>query len=263
MVLSAAFATTPGNTYSENQDAILVDGVVHQGKHTGEIMIDAPRALLAVADGLAVSPCAARASRTALGLLAAAYRMGAPLSDVSLKTVRAGMIAAAGRHCRGMACTIAAVSLHAAGATIVHAGDCRVYLHRDGSLDALTEDHTVLRRMIRDGMVDPAQAAELGAAYLDPDSALIADPYEDEFEVGVRELALRDGDVLILASDGLSALLSDAGAGPLIRRGLDATLGELARSLVAAAVGESANDDNASVIVARYGLGQASAGLTS
>src|SRR5690606_4996782 len=80
MIVSVAFATTPGNTYAENQDAVLLDGV-HQGRHEGGATIDAPRILLGIADGLAVSPCAARASRTALELLGAAYRKSAPLSD--------------------------------------------------------------------------------------------------------------------------------------------------------------------------------------
>lgn len=259
MILSVAFATGPGNTYPENQDAVLLGGVVHQGQHEGEATISGSRILLGVADGLAASPCAARASRTALELLAIAYCKGAPLSEGLLKTVHDEMIVAAGRGCRGMACTIAAVSLHASRATIVHAGDCRAYLYRDGRLEALTEDHTVLRRMIRDGLIDPAQANCLGAAYLDPDSALIADPYEDDFEVGVRDIALHVHDVLVLASDGLSALLSSARALPLVQRGLDGTLGELARGLVSAAAGDSANDDNVSVIVARCGPSELSA----
>lgn len=259
MILSVAFATGPGNTYLENQDAVLLDGVVRQGQHEGEATISGSRILLGVADGLAVSPCAARASRTALELLDAAYRKGTPLSGGLLKAVHAGMTDAAGKRCRGMACTIAAASLHASGATIVHVGDCRAYLYRDGRLETLTEDHTVLRRMIRDGLVDAAQANGLGAAYLDPDSALIADPYEDDFEVGVREIVLHDGDIFLLASDGLSALLSSARVVPLVQRGLDRTLGELAHGLVAAAAADRANDDNVSVVAARCVSGSPSA----
>ncbi len=98
----------------------------------------------------------------------------------------------------------------------------------------------------------PAQAEELGAAYLDPDSALIADPYEDELEVGVCEIDLRDDDILVLASDGLSAVLSGSTAASLIEGGLTGgSLLGIAHSLVAAAVADPANDDNVSVIVAR------------
>jgi len=219
---------------------------LHQGGHGS--VISASRSLVAVADGLAVSPCAAHASRTALALLHAGFSSGLPLSEGLLRRVHSGMVEAAGRRCAGMACTLAAISVRDDRATIAHVGDCRVYRFRAGALERLTEDHTVLRRMILDGDIEAGAAAGLGAAFLDPDSALIADPIEDEFEVGLRDVVLLSDDVLMLTSDGITAALSDALIAQLLSHPMS-TLPSRARALVDAAAANREHDDNLSVVL--------------
>lgn len=131
---------------------------------------------------------------------------------------------------------------------VVHVGDSRAYLIRNGELRRLTDDHSVVAELVRGGALTEDQADRhpqrnvitraLGAS--DTVSA-------DAFQVGVEP-----GDIVLLCTDGISAALGDAG----IRQAFagDASLDDAALALLAAA-DESGGEDNATVVLARVGTG--------
>jgi protein phosphatase len=103
--------------------------------------------------------------------------------------------------------TSVAVVVHEGGAEVAHVGDSRAYLLRSSSIQRLTRDHSMVQQMVAAGMLDAQQAA----AHPDANKltrALGMTP-EVEVELSPRPIELRAGDVILLASDGLSDLITD------------------------------------------------------
>ena len=62
------------------------------------------------------------------------------------------------REVRGMGTTLTAVQLEGGSARLIHVGDSRAYLLRDGRLHMLTKDHTVVAKMVEEGEITAAEA---------------------------------------------------------------------------------------------------------
>jgi protein phosphatase len=101
---------------------------------------------------------------------------------------------------RGLGCTVTTVLVQDDHAYIANIGDSRTYLLRDGELKALTKDHSLVARLVEAKQIEPEDVyshpqrnliyRSLGAGHksVDPD---------------VFHEVLRDGDTLLLCSDGL------------------------------------------------------------
>jgi len=89
---------------------------------------------------------------------------------------------------------------------IAHVGDSRAYRLRAGSLEALTEDHSLVQQMIRDGVISEAEAR------VAPNRNVItrAVGLEPVLEADVRSWVRGPGDVFLLCSDGLTDMLTEA-----------------------------------------------------
>ena len=152
-----------------------------------------------------------------------------------------------------MGTTLTAALLADGRLDVVHVGDSRAYLWRDGELRQLTEDHSVVAELVRRGSLS-AEDAEHHPHRNVITRALGAEP--DVVADTVSE-ALRDGDVVLLCSDGLSSYVPE--------RDIAAVLAE-AGSLreAAAALVERANaaggTDNVTVVLARAGRAPAEGG---
>lgn len=99
----------------------------------------------------------------------------------------------------GMGCTLCLALVDGAEAHIVSAGDSRCYLLRDGELEQLTTDHTLVQMMVDRGEITPEQAAT------HPDKRYItrAVGVSPRLDAPYRAVELREGDALLLCSDGL------------------------------------------------------------
>jgi serine/threonine protein phosphatase PrpC len=97
-------------------------------------------------------------------------------------------------------------------AVIAHAGDSRAYLVRDGIAVQLTEDHTLLARLLASGMPlaeGPASARWKGVIT----NAL---GFGDDTRVVTFMVPLSDGDRLLLCSDGVSEYVGEAEVGQIL-----------------------------------------------
>ncbi|MFG2114551.1 MerR family transcriptional regulator [Streptomyces sp. NPDC048718] len=146
----------------------------------------------------------------------------------------------------GSGATLTAALLTGSRLTLAHVGDSRAYLLRDGVLQRLTRDHTVVQALVDAGELDPAEAAER------PDRAVLLKaldggdvPPEPEF--GVREV--RVGDRVLLCTDGLSAVVGAEALGAALG-GAPGGVGveEAVRALVEAARGCGGPDNVACVV---------------
>jgi len=85
-------------------------------------------------------------------------------------------------------------------ATIAHAGDSRVYLLRNGSVELLTNDHSVVAEQVRAGAIPQEMAPR--SPYQNYLTRALG-PSQD-IQPDVREISVRDGDLFLLTTDGLT-----------------------------------------------------------
>ena len=107
----------------------------------------------------------------------------------------------------GMGTTITADAIDPKSETVTigHVGDSRAYRIRDGIIQRLTRDHSLVEEMRRRGQLTEAQAEE------HPQRSIITRALgpEPAVDVDVQEVAAAPGDVFLLCSDGLTSMLDD------------------------------------------------------
>lgn len=173
------------------------------------------------------------------------------LTDATLEVNRAILneSRAQGDSVEGMGCTLVALLVRdtpdgmlAIGA---HVGDSRIYFLRGQQLFCLTRDHTMVERMVANGMLTPEQAIDHPQAGVLTRALGREEPLSIDF---TSWTLLEPGDAFLLCSDGLSAY-----AGPDSIRGAllqDDPPEAIADHLVDLALGEQ-SDDNISVLLFR------------
>jgi PPM family protein phosphatase len=105
----------------------------------------------------------------------------------------------------GMGTTITVALVEDGHVTIGHVGDSRAYLARAGSLEQLTEDHSLVGELMRSGKLSPEEA-ETHPQRSVITRALGTDP---DVDVDVFTLEAQPGDVFLLCSDGLTSMVGD------------------------------------------------------
>lgn len=105
----------------------------------------------------------------------------------------------------GMGTTLVLALFAPDSVTIAHVGDSRVYLLRDGQIQRLTNDHSLIEESVRDGLCTLEEARKKFSKNVIT-RALGVGP---DVEAEVRQLNIHSGDVFLLCSDGLSDLVSD------------------------------------------------------
>jgi serine/threonine protein phosphatase PrpC len=106
----------------------------------------------------------------------------------------------------GMGSTAVILLIFGQIAKIAHVGDSRAYLYRDGKLRLLTKDHTQVQRMVDAGMLTPEEARNHPSASL-LERAIGHRPTV-AMDIG-SDLDLKEGDGILLCSDGLSGYADD------------------------------------------------------
>jgi serine/threonine protein phosphatase PrpC len=105
----------------------------------------------------------------------------------------------------GMGTTLTAALLDDGHVAIAHVGDSRAYLFRDGALQRLTKDHSLVGELVRQGKLTEEQAEE------HPQRSIITRALgpEPTVDVDTWTYAVRADDVLLLCSDGLTSMVSE------------------------------------------------------
>jgi serine/threonine protein phosphatase PrpC len=144
----------------------------------------------------------------------------------------------------GMGTTITAAHVGEHEIAIAHVGDSRAYRLRDGTLERLTEDHSLVEEMRRRGQLTAQEADE------HPQRSIITRALGPEPEVTVDTHSWRGlaGDVYLLCSDGLTSMLPEPQVGAILRGA--ATLTDAGRALIAAA-NDAGGRDNITVVLFR------------
>jgi serine/threonine protein phosphatase PrpC len=105
----------------------------------------------------------------------------------------------------GMGSTIVAALVRGNSLAIGHVGDSRIYLVRQGAIQQLTQDHSLVMEQVRRGYItlEQAQKSEM------QNIILRALGSEEMVEADVEDLVAVPGDILLMASDGLTRYVQD------------------------------------------------------
>jgi protein phosphatase len=170
--------------------------------------------VLAVADGMGGHPGGAKASSAAISVLAALDSSGAasaePLATLGHAVQQASSdiraLAQSDPGLEGLGTTLTAMLWSGSQLSIVHIGDSRAYLLRDGELFQMTEDHTYVRSLVKAGKIGPDEAAAHPQRQL-LERAIDAttDP-----EADLSLHAVKSGDRYLLCTDGLHGVVATA-----------------------------------------------------
>jgi protein phosphatase len=165
---------------------------------------------------------------------------------IQIANVQVLEMAASAEHFAGMGTTVVAARAVGARLVVGHVGDSRLYLLTDGQLRQVTRDDSwVASVLAQDPSFDPVvlQHHPMRNALT---NVVGARPRTD---VHVVEEALRDGDVLILTTDGVHGVLDDAQLRQAAQR--DQEPEAMAQHVLATALARGSRD-NCTVIAARY-----------
>ena len=147
----------------------------------------------------------------------------------------------------GMGTTMTLAYSLGAEAFIGHVGDSRAYLFRDGNTQQLTQDHTHVQRLVSAGALSRQQAA---THRLRGVLTQAIGGQSGQLRVEVHRLQLREGDRLLLCTDGLTDMVSESSIAEALARSRSAQ--QICQDLVDLAL-DAGGRDNVSVCLAHYG----------
>lgn len=227
----SAGRTDPGRKRRRNEDAFVLEPP-----------------LFAVADGMG----GAQAGEVASRLAAAAFREFHEVDELAPDERVRALVQEANRRiydrarsdtgATGMGTTITAALLEGEQVTIGHVGDSRAYRLREGELEQLTEDHSLVADLMRSGRLTPEEA-ETHPQRSVITRALGTDP---EVDVDTMSVETSPGDVFLLCSDGLTTMVADEQILELLAGA--SSLEEAAKALVKAA-NKGGGEDNVTVVL--------------
>jgi serine/threonine protein phosphatase PrpC len=144
----------------------------------------------------------------------------------------------------GMGTTLTAAYLNDLDLAIAHVGDSRAYIFRDRELTRLTQDHSLVGFLIREGKLTEEQAAE------HPQRSIItrALGIEADVEVDTYTISVRAGDVVLLCSDGLTSMIDEERIASILAAHSD--LDQAGEQLIGAA-NDAGGRDNITVVLFR------------
>lgn len=247
--------TDPGRIRSNNEDAVVFDadtgtvvladgmggynaGEIASGMATTFIKAELVRWLLAARD------------RVTLRDISRAMEMCVDEANLSIYNA-----AHSNPQYAGMGTTLVMAVFHGDRVLVGHIGDSRCYRWRQGVLEQLTKDHSLLQEQIDAGLVSPEQAANSTIKNL----VTRALGVEARVALEVHEYPVELGDLYLLCSDGLSDMVDNTSIAKIISTATE-DLENLATQLVDTA-NANGGRDNVSVLLARAVAPTAKRGL--
>jgi serine/threonine protein phosphatase PrpC len=146
---------------------------------------------------------------------------------------------------RGMGTTLVSLFAVEDGVYVGHVGDSRVYRVRDGQIEQLTEDHSLLNDYIKMKRL----TAEEIANFPHKNVIVRALGMKDTVKVDTRFETPKEGDVYVMCSDGLSGPVDDAAMLEIVLANTDI---KVAATKLIAKANENGGPDNITVVIARW-----------
>ncbi len=145
--------------------------------------------------------------------------------------------------CSGMGATVVMMLVRGTQGLVVHAGDSRAYLVRDGVLSRLTKDHNMLQILLDEGAIKPEDAlGHPSGCELLCDVGMPDGMYAD-----IIYFDLEKGDKVLMCTDGLNGMIVDDEITHIINS--NECIEEACRKLVEAANGAGGHDNITSLLI--------------
>ena len=230
-IAERAGVTDPGRKRRRNEDAFVVDPP-----------------LFVIADGMGGAQAGEVAARLAASAfrefreadtLAGPARLEAIVQEANRRIYER---ARSDRETSGMGTTVTAVLVERDGIAIGHVGDSRAYRIRGGSIDQLTQDHSLVADLVRSGRLRPEDADQHSQRNVIT-RALGTDA---EVDVDTAEIDAEAGDIFLLCSDGLTTMVGDEDIVRIVHE--HKNLESAAKALVKAA-NRRGGEDNVTVVL--------------
>jgi serine/threonine protein phosphatase PrpC len=219
-------------------------------RHANEDSYYARSPIYVVADGMGGAQAGEVASRIAADVFDEDMGDGNPEEQLAERAQEANRRiferARADASHSGMGTTLTGALVSDDEVSIVHVGDSRAYLFREGELRQLTRDHSLVEELRRRGQLTPEEAEE------HPQRSIITRALgpEPEVELDVHTHQARAGDVFLLCSDGLTSMVREERLREILTGAR--TLDEAVDRLVNEA-NEAGGRDNITVVAFRVG----------
>lgn len=266
LLLTVCGGTNVGSQREHNQDTFVItdlgSGRISRPCIRTDVRVSRPGVLMLVCDGMggrAAGDVAADLAATFIQheLRAEGESVGQnPTQSLKRAVVGANKAiqdeAKAHPEERGMGTTCTAAIVSPDRLAIVQVGDSRAYLLRDGRLHTLTRDQTLASDLVDTGALKPEEVETF------PLRHVLAQALGTNAKVKpvITEVDLREGDRVLLCSDGLHGPVSDETIGAIMIRTPD--VADLSGALIAAALA-AGGPDNVTVVVADCGSQRRSA----
>ena len=234
--------TDPGRRYELNEDVAVFDEASN---------------IWLVADGMGGHPAGEVASEIAATKVLELARQDDNLTS-AYQAAHQEIIDDAARTegCEGMGTTIVGMLIRGNEALFAWVGDSRGYLWRNGQLRPVTRDHSFMQLLLDQKRITPAEARNHPQRNVVTQVLGVGEPEPD-----TTRIALRQGDWLLLCTDGLNDELTDEEIGAIL--GSDLAFDALAGALVESACNAGGRDNVTALIVAPEIDGSASASETT
>ena len=213
--------------------------------------------LFAVADGMGGARAGEVASRIAVDVLEPGLPDGPASAEERLASLvedantRIHDLSQSDAERAGMGTTITVVHVGEDELAIAHVGDSRLYCLRDGTLERLTRDNSLVDELVREGKITQEEAE------VHPQRSIITRALgpEPQVEVDRHTWRPRAGDVYLLCSDGLTTMVPEPEVTRILTEEGDrpgSRLADAGRALIDAA-NEAGGRDNITVVLFRIG----------
>lgn len=240
--------------------AAVTDRGLHRSENQDNYYISPDMRVFVVADGMGGLKGGARASKLAVDAVEARWKDGLPdfedreavqewLVDAVANANQSVFTAASqDESVQNMGTTIvAAVQTEANTLQIAHVGDSRAYLIRDGVTTVLTQDHSVVMEMVLKGQLTPEQFKNSPFRHY----LTRCVGHSGKVEIDRTPVELHPDDLIILSTDGLSAVLDEEAIFNELK-GLD-TPKEICEALLKSTLDGGA-PDNVTIVAVKYSL---------
>ena len=246
-------STDIGKKRANNEDSYLIDGAIK---------------LFVVADGMGGHADGATASALAIHTIRAVvqreFDLLDTLTDATSAHLEVGKMLEYSVHAAndaiqavakenplksGMGTTVVALLIHEGHGYLAYVGDSRIYLHRHGVVYQLTDDHSILNELLRQGRVTKENFSDSPFARFKNALARAVGP-EPMVDVDTLDFELVPGDTILMCSDGLHEYTEEA---ELVTLLVERDARALAEKLVALANDRGGKDNITALIVAVEG----------
>ncbi len=247
--------TDVGRVRKLNEDSVYIERDERLLSERGELLV--------VADGMGGHQSGEVASQQAIESIKKAYynepfnHPGKMLKQAIEQANRAIFARAQTENRMGMGTTVVAAARLNDLLYIAHVGDSRLYLIRTGKIYPMTEDHSLVAEQVAAGILTPQQAKH--HPYRNIISRAVGTSPDVDVELATRPRKLKDGDIAILCSDGLTEHLSDQDILQIVQGRTPAAASD---ALIEAA-NKAGGRDNISVIVTLVGTSDTLKNITN